>query len=81
MMYIATDIVSASELIPNDEAYHVIKDIDFDEIDYVIVSYGLNDYFSDIPIYPQEYYDMNSYVGALRHGINKLKKKKFRYND
>lgn len=72
MMYIATDIVSAGELIPNDEAYNVIKEIDFDDIDYAIVSYGLNDYFSDIPVYPETYYDLNSYVGALRHGVQKL---------
>ena len=73
MMYVATDIVSADELMPNDAACEVIKNVDFEEIDYVIVSYGLNDYFSDIPIYPQEYYDLNSYVGALRHGIQKLR--------
>lgn len=73
MMYVATDIVSADELMPNDAACEVIKNIDFEEIDYVIISYGLNDYFSDIPIYPQEYYDLNSYVGALRHGIQKLR--------
>lgn len=75
MMYIANGIVSAGELIGEDAAYEVIKDIDFETIDYVIVSYGLNDYFSDIPVYPQEYYDMTSYVGALRHGIHKLQEK------
>ena len=75
MMYVATDIVSADELMPDDAACEVIKNVDFEEIDYVIVSYGLNDYFSDIPIYPQEYYDLNSYVGALRHGIQKLREK------
>ena len=73
MMYIANEIVSAEKLIPNDAAYSVIKEVDFEDVDYVIVSYGLNDYFSDVPIYPREYYDLNSYVGALRHGIQKLK--------
>jgi len=73
MMYIANDVLSADELIGNDEAYNVIREVDFEDVDYVIVSYGLNDYFSDIPIYPQEYYDLTSYVGALRHGIQKLK--------
>lgn len=74
MVYIARDMIDEDELIPNDAACEVIKNVDFNEIDYVIVSYGLNDYFSDIPIYPQTYYDMTSYVGALRHGIHKLKK-------
>ena len=73
MMYIANDIVSADQIIPQVDAYDVITKVDFDEVDYVIVSYGLNDYFLDIPIYPQAYYDTTSYVGALRHGIHKLR--------
>ena len=73
MMYIATDIIHEDALIPNAEACAVFKEIDFEEVDYVIVSYGLNDYFCDIPIHPQEYYDMTSYVGALRHGVQKIK--------
>lgn len=72
MMYIANDIVS-EELIAKDAAYDEMVEVDFDEVDYVIISYGLNDYFSDVPIHPQEYYDLTSYVGALRHGIQKLK--------
>ena len=73
MMYIANDVVSADQIIPDADAYDVITKVDFDEVDYVIVSYGLNDYFLDIPIYPQAYYDTTSYVGALRHGIHKLR--------
>ena len=73
MMYIANGIVSADDLIPNDNAYEVIKNVDFNEVDYIIISYGLNDYFSDVPIFPKEYYDLTSYVGALRHGIQKLR--------
>ena len=78
MMYIANDIVKASDLIAEDAAYDVITKVDFEKVDYIIVSYGLNDYFSDIPVYPKDYYDLTSYVGALRHGINKLQKK-YRY--
>ncbi|MBR5597710.1 MAG: hypothetical protein IKW30_09930 [Lachnospiraceae bacterium] len=75
MMYIATDLIPAEDLIAQDAAYEVMKTVDFNEMDYVIVSYGINDYFSDITIYPQEYYDLTSYVGALRHGISKMQKK------
>ena len=72
MVYVARGIIEADELMPNDAACEVIKEVDFNEVDYVIVSYGLNDYFSDITIYPQEYYDRASYVGALRYGIHRL---------
>ena len=75
MMYIANDIVSADKLISGYPAQEVISNVNFEEVDYVIVSYGLNDYFSDVPIYPQEYFDLKSYVGALRHGAHKLKEK------
>ena len=74
MVYLARDILDEDDLIPDYDACEVIKQVDFNNIDYVIVSYGLNDYFSDIPIYPQTYYDVTSYVGALRNGINKLQK-------
>lgn len=75
MMYIANDIISEDELIPGEKACEVFKEIDFTQVDYIIVSYGLNDYFSDVPIHPQEYYDLTSFVGALRHGVRKLQKK------
>lgn len=74
MMYIATGRLNADQLIPNDAACEVIKTVNFEEMDYIIVSYGLNDYFLDVPVYPETYYDMTSYVGALRHGISKLQK-------
>ena len=74
MVYIANGLIEPEELIAEDKACEVIRDVNFEEIDYAIVSYGLNDYFMDIPVYPSEYYDMNSYVGALRHGVRKLQK-------
>jgi len=61
-------------LLSDDKAGEIIQNVNFDEVDYIIVSYGLNDYFSDVPVYPKEYYDVYSYIGALRHGITKLKK-------
>lgn len=75
MMYLVNDIISEDQLIPNETANGIFKEIDFNQVDYIIVAYGLNDYFSDIPIYPQEYYDLTSYVGALRHGIHKIREK------
>ncbi|MBR3607493.1 MAG: hypothetical protein IKL51_07970 [Lachnospiraceae bacterium] len=75
MMYLVTDIIKPENLIADDVAGEVFKGIDFEQVDYLIVSYGLNDYFSDVPIFPKEYYDLTSYVGALRHGIQKIREK------
>ena len=73
MMYLVTGIVTPEELIPNDDAAKVFQGIDFNQVDYILISYGLNDYFCDIPVYPKVYYDLTSYVGALRHGIQKIR--------
>lgn len=73
MIYIARGLVPAEQVIPTREAYDIIKQVDLNEMDYAIVAYGLNDFFSDVSIYPTEYYEITNYVGALRHGITKLK--------
>lgn len=73
MMYLVNGTVSVEELIPETEAAKVFSEIDFNEVDYILIAYGLNDYFSDIPVFPKEYYDLTSYVGALRHGIQKIR--------
>lgn len=74
MIYMARNLVSASKVLGKDHVvYDIIKQVDFNQTDYVIVAYGLNDFFSDVPIYPTEYYELTNYVGALRNGIAKLK--------
>lgn len=73
MVYIVRNLVSADRIIASRDAYDIIKQVDMEEMDYVIVSYGLNDYFSGVSIYPQTYYEVTNYVGALRNGISKLK--------
>lgn len=72
MMYAARGEVSANSLLQNLPALEEIKSIDFNEVDYLIISYGLNDYFSSVEIYPQDMYDMETYVGALRHAVAKM---------
>ena len=74
MMYVANGIADADDILLGTAAYDVITKVDFNEVDYVIVSYGLNDYFLDVPVYPKEYYDVTSYVGALRNGVRKMQK-------
>lgn len=73
MVYVANDVVSARQVLGDTAAYEVIEQVDFNTVDYILVSYGLNDFFSEVPVYPEYYYDINSYVGALRNGILHLR--------
>lgn len=73
MIYVARKLVPAEKVVADLPAYDVIKQVDFNEMDYVIAAYGLNDFFSGVSIYPSYYYEITNYVGALRNGINKLK--------
>jgi lysophospholipase L1-like esterase len=46
-----------------------------DNPDYILIEYGLNDYFEQEQIEnPDQYYDENTYKGALRKGIELLQK-------
>lgn len=73
MVYVANKVVPSYKLLGDTSAYEVIEQVDFSTVDYILVSYGLNDFFSDVPVYPENYYDINSYVGALRNGILHLR--------
>ena len=74
MIYVARKLIPAEQILGEDEIVRdIIKQVDFNEMDYVIISYGLNDFFSDVSIFPNEYYELTNYVGALRNGIDKLK--------
>lgn len=73
MIYVARHLVPAENVISDEAVLEIIRQVNFEEMDYVIISYGLNDFFSGVSIYPTEYYELTNYVGALRNGINKLK--------
>lgn len=74
MIYVARKLIPVEQILDEGEVVcDIIEQVDFNEMDYVIVSYGLNDFFSDVSIYPKEYYELTNYVGALRNGIDKLK--------
>ncbi|MGN0306148.1 MAG: SGNH/GDSL hydrolase family protein [Lachnospiraceae bacterium] len=73
LMYIARKEVSADSLLTDLPALEEIKSIDFNEADYLIIAYGLNDFFSRVDIYPNDMFDMSTYVGALRHAVAKMK--------
>ncbi|MGN0307202.1 MAG: SGNH/GDSL hydrolase family protein [Lachnospiraceae bacterium] len=71
LMYIARKEES-SEFLEGLPAKEIIDAVNFEEVDYLIISYGLNDYFSGVEIYPEDMYDMTTYVGALRHTVAKM---------
>lgn len=73
MVYVANKVLPAENVLADTTAYDVIGQVDFSTVDYILVSYGLNDFFSGVPVYPEAYYDINSYVGALRNGILHLR--------
>ncbi len=72
LMYAAKGEVSPDSFLSQTSAYEPIKEVDFDEVDYLVIAYGLNDFFSRVKIYPQDMFDMTTYVGALRHGVAKM---------
>ncbi len=72
LMYAAKGEVSPDSFLTQTPAYEPIKAVDFNEVDYLVIAYGLNDFFSRVQIYPEDMYDMNTYVGALRHGVVKM---------
>ena len=73
MVYVANKLLPADLVLEGTEACEVIKQVDFSTVDYILVSYGLNDFFSGVSIYPNEYYELTNYVGALRNGILHLR--------
>lgn len=72
MMYVARGELSAEALLTGSEAYEDMKAADFSTVDYLVIAYGLNDFFSGVRIYPEDMYDMTTYVGGLRHAIAKM---------
>lgn len=50
-----------------------LSNTDFSSIDAVIIMYGTNDWAMDVKLdNSSDKYDQNTYLGALRYGINKL---------
>lgn len=49
-----------------------ITDIDWSKMDYIVISYGLNDYTLGIPAFGEDALDETTYSGALRAGIQRL---------
>ena len=60
--------------LPDDvEAKNILPEVPYEEMDYVILAYGLNDYFAGVKQKnPNDYYDVTTYSGALCSGVMAL---------
>lgn len=56
-----------------EEAHELIHQIDYNEVDYFIIAYGLNDYFEAVPTEGEDPFDTYTYGGALRSAVVLLK--------
>ena len=52
----------------------ILEHLDYSAMDYVVLHYGMNDYFTGFPIENEEPYDEHTYKGALRCGIERMHK-------
>ncbi len=53
----------------------ILEHLDYSAMDYVVLHYGMNDYFAGFPIGDgMEKYDERTYKGALRCGIERIHK-------
>lgn len=66
---ISTDIFAGTrtkEILDN-------PNVDFSNTDYFVVEYGINDFFRAVPLDNHDnYYDHNTYAGALRYALSNL---------
>jgi lysophospholipase L1-like esterase len=62
---------TATEL--SDATTNFFAEIEPKQLDYVIFAYGLNDYFSAVPISSENPFDTSTYQGALRYGIQSMR--------
>lgn len=56
------------------EAKTVLSQVDFNQVDYVLIAYGLNDYFGGVKLKnPDNCYDVTTYEGALCSSIEMIR--------
>lgn len=64
---------SGQTVIPTEKAAaSLVSSVDFQQVDYFILAYGLNDYFNGVLRESDDPYDINTYGGALRKAITML---------
>lgn len=54
---------------------NMVVNIEYDKIDYIVVSYGLNDYMTGVPAYcGEDPFDETTYEGAIRSSVDRITK-------
>ncbi len=66
--------------VPLNEKYAIdnmyyLTEIENEDVDYVLISYGLNDYLVGQTVYSEDPYDETCYAGALRSSIERIQGK------
>lgn len=74
MIYIMMGIIDPVDQIKGEYAIRVVDKIDWDTVDYVLISYGIQDYLFNARLESEEgdYYGLNTYMGALRHAALRI---------
>lgn len=74
MIYIMMGIIDPVDQIKGEYAIRVVDKIDWDAVDYVLISYGIQDYLFNARLESEEgdYYGLNTYMGALRHAALRI---------
>lgn len=74
MVYITMGIIKPEKQIKGEYAIRVMDKVDWNSIDYVLISYGIQDYLFNARLESEEgdYYGLNTYMGALRHSAMRL---------
>lgn len=75
MLYVARDDIDLGRYLDGYDAKGVMEMVDFTSVDYVIFSYGLNDYFMGAELGidgTTGIYEFATYAGALRHASSQM---------
>lgn len=56
------------------ETMQMMVNIDYEKLDYVVISYGLNDYVGGFSVESADRYDEETYAGALRCAVERIQK-------
>ncbi|MCD8379038.1 MAG: SGNH/GDSL hydrolase family protein [Lachnospiraceae bacterium] len=69
LMVITDQVIYGEAAYDNSDLNQSYLDVDWQEMDYIIFSYGINDYFAGVWCEGEDSYDTNTYAGAIRTAL------------